>query len=125
MNIKPITKAHLDLVNGWLSARSLELPREYPAIGFIAYEGTYPIAAGFLRLVEGGTAILDSLVTNPAQSSELRSKSIDLVVENLIKKGKELGLSGIIAYTIEPNVLRRSTKHGFQELPHKVISVKL
>ena len=87
-----------------------------PKIGYIAFFGETPIAAGFLRRVEGGFGQLDTLVSNPHFGSQIRHIAIDKVVTELLADAKVLNLEGIIAFTADLGVLRRAVAIGFKVL---------
>lgn len=96
-----------------------------PEIGFVAEYNNYPVCMGFLRMVEGGYAQIDSLVTNPSFNSDIRHNGIVNVAERLITTAKSLGLSGIISYTADLNIIVRSEALGFKVLTHTVIALNL
>lgn len=87
-----------------------------PRIGYIAYLGQQPIAAGFLRRVEGGFGQIDTLVSNAHFGSQIRHNAIDKVVSSLLDDAKVLGLEGIIAFTSDTGVLKRAEAMGFHVL---------
>ena len=91
-----------------------------PTIGWVAKENKIPVAAGFLRRVEGGFGQIDTLVTNPDMPPELRNDSIDMVVRNLISDAKSLNFKGIICYSRDSNTLARSKSFGFQLLTQEL-----
>jgi hypothetical protein len=96
-----------------------------PKIGYIALLGGHPIAAGFLRRVEGGYAQLDTLTSNKYFGSQVRHQGIKKVVDALLQDAKDLKLHGIIAFTEDSGVLSRAKELDFKELPHKLIGLKL
>ena len=79
----------------------------------------------FLRMVEGGFAQIDGLVTNPDESKENRHLGNDIVTDRLIKKAEEFGLKGICSFSVDDNTVNRAKKHGFQVLNHKVFFLDL
>jgi hypothetical protein len=85
-----------------------------PRIGYIAMLGKSPVAAGFLRRVEGGYAQLDGLCSNAYLGSLVRNEGITMVVAALIQESKDLKLHGIIAFTRDDSVLKRAAALGFQ-----------
>lgn len=93
-----------------------------PKCGFMALYNGHPIAAGFLRRVEGGYAQLDGLTSNPYFGSKIRHEGIDLVVDTLLKEAKDLGLKGIIAFTKEPSIVSRAKEKGFQVVEQILIT---
>lgn len=97
-----------------------------PKIGYISLlNGQQPLAAGFLRRLEGGYAQIDTLVSNPYFGSLLRHEGIKLVVDTLLEEAKRLDLTGIVAFTNDQGVLKRAENLGFVELNQKVIALNL
>lgn len=97
-----------------------------PKIGYIAYLGNIPVAAGFLRRLEGGFAQMDTLVSNPYLGSKTRHIAIDKVVNSLIEDAKTLDLEGVIGLTADLGVLRRAEDMGFKVLDtQKLIALRL
>jgi len=96
-----------------------------PKIGYIATMNGHPIAAGFLRRVEGGYGQLDTLTSNKFFGSKIRHAGIVKVVDALLEDAKDLKLKGIVAFTVDSGILKRSADLGFKELPHKLIALKL
>jgi hypothetical protein len=88
---------------------------------------TTPVAAGFLRKVEGSkkTVILDSLITNKHIDADIRDKALQDLVHRLITWAIEHGISNILAFSTDENTLMRAKRFGFVELPHQLISLTL
>lgn len=95
-----------------------------PKIGYIAIMGGHPIAAGFLRRVEGGYAQLDTLTSNKFFGSQVRHEGIKLVTDALIEDAKTLKLHGIIAFTTDDGVLKRAKDKNFVVFPHTLFGIK-
>lgn len=96
-----------------------------PKIGYIALLHGQPIAAGFLRRVEGGYGQLDTLTSNPYFGSVIRHEGVSKVVDSLIQDAKDLKLQGLIAFTSDSGILNRAATIGFQEVNQKLISLNL
>ncbi len=96
-----------------------------PKIGYIAMMNGHPIAAGFLRRVEGGYGQLDTLTSNKYFGSKIRHDGIVKVVNALIEEATDLKMKGLIAFTIDEGVLKRSAEIGFKMLPQRLIALKL
>jgi hypothetical protein len=95
-----------------------------PKIGYIALLDKNPIAAGFLRRIEGDVlAQLDGLTSNPCFGSIIRHIGINEVVKAITTEAKQLKLKGIMAFTVDKSVLLRAEDLGFQRLAHSVISL--
>ena len=130
INLTPFRFKHLkalhDLLNSndYIGISEVNM-KTLPKIGYIATLNGHPIAAGFLRRVEGGYAQFDTLTTNKYFGSKVRHEGIVKVVDALIEDAKDLKLHGIIAFTTDAGVLSRASELGFKELPHKLIGFKL
>lgn len=87
-----------------------------PKIGFIAIqqETSTPIAAGFLRMVEGGFAQIDTLMSNAKESSETRHEALSRCVAALIAEATKLGLYGITATSRDEGTIKRAQSLGFR-----------
>jgi hypothetical protein len=95
-----------------------------PKIGYIALIQGQPVAAGFLRKVEGNiVAQLDGLTSNPYFGSIIRHQGISKVVDQLIYDAKALKLKGLIAFTVDKGILERAEAIGFHRAAHSVIAL--
>jgi len=115
----------LHKLNNYQHTAAITMKR-LPKIGYISYFGDSPIAAGFLRRVEGGYAQMDTLVSNPYFGSQIRHLAIDKVVKSLIEDAKTLDLEGIVAFTSDSGILNRALSMNFNILDtQKLISLRL
>lgn len=97
-----------------------------PKLGYIALlNGKQPVAAGFLRRVEGGYAQLDGLTSNPYFGSQIRHEGIKLVVDHLIDAAKQLKINGIMAFTADKGVLDRAAGLGFVKVEQQLIALRI
>lgn len=97
-----------------------------PKIGYIALIDNNPIAAGFLRRVEGNVmAQLDGLTSNPYFGSIIRHQGITKIVNQLIEDAKQLKLKGIYAMTQDCAVRVRAEAIGFKKIDHSVIVLSI
>ena len=94
-----------------------------PKIGFVATDSDDIVAIGFLRIVEGGFAQIDTLVSNGTLSPWTRHKGISGVVDALINEAKRLKLKGIMALTLDKSILMRAEAIGFKVIPQTVIGL--
>ena len=120
-------KALHDLLgsNDYLGISDVNM-KTLPKIGYIALRGGHPIAAGFLRRVEGGYAQLDTLTTNKYMGSIIRHEGINKVVDALIQDAKDLQLRGIIAFSRDYSIIKRAEDLGFHTLgEQKLFALKL
>lgn len=104
---------------GFLSMKTL------PKIGFMALLGHEPIAAGFLRRVEGGFGQIDTLVSSPHFGSAVRHTGINKVVDALLEEARSLRLAGIIAFTSDSGVIARGEALGFKKLSDSLLGLNL
>lgn len=122
----PFKFKHLSLLHDMLSSQKyLNISdismKTLPKIGYIAMLGNTPVAAGFLRRVEGGYAQMDGLCSNAYLGSIVRHEGVSKVVLSLIEDSNRLGLHGIIAFTKDQGVLKRAESLGFKTLSETLI----
>lgn len=117
----------LPVINHWLNLRFHNplTSEDVPMHAFIVSNNNDPIAAGFLRLIEGRNAIFDFLVTNPEAPSTYRDVAIGLVGEEIIKAARKRKIKRIIAYSIDTGTLTRAVRSGYVQLPHKLVALDL
>lgn len=112
----------------WLKHREAYIPiaQEMPKVGVMVYIDGTAVSACFLRMVEGGTAILDGLATNPESSSANRHEAIEAAVKSLIDTAKRMELKGIIAFTKDITVhMRAQNLHDFVATSDSVLTLSL
>lgn len=102
---------------------NLNLLNDLPQLGLIALDLPTPGAMGFLRRMEGDQYIFDSLITNPDLEPEVRDVLLDKLVTELVALASSQAITKILAYTVDNNVIERAKKHGFEVLPHTVLSL--
>lgn len=100
---------------------SPKLTDEFPALGFVAQDDRCLIAAAFLRRIEGNYALFDGLITNPRSSSLDRHVALEAVVKRIIRESRDLGIIGIMAYSLDTGTIERALSHGFKAMPHTLI----
>lgn len=126
MDIFPFTPGDLPDLIEMHRSNNLELGNYLPEIGFIVRDNqNKPIAAGFLRRVEGGLAQLDTYVTNAKAFAIDRHNAIDLLTQTLLNTAKNLNISGLIIITQIESIANRALKLGFTLNPHVVLGLKL
>ncbi len=118
VEVQAYQRSYFDLLQGMLSSQNVTNQEDItedsiPEIGFMAFEGSIPVAAAFLRRVEGGFAQLDGLVSNPECPSHIRHLGIDGVVSNVLNSAKKLGIKGVIAFTANKSTIVRASSLGF------------
>lgn len=100
--------------------------KNLPKIGYIAMLDNIPIAAGFLRRVEGDeVAQIDGLTSNPHFGSIIRHKGINLVLNQLVIHAKELNLLGLYAFCQDVSTIKRAEDIGFRVVSHSTLSLNL
>lgn len=112
----------------WLDARGMTATSldDLPEVGFIAIsaEGA-EIGAGFLRKIEGGYAMIDSLVTNPSASPEDRHAAMDKIMQKLIDTARKRNIRYLLGSTVDENTRLRAERLGFTTCPHALMSLTL
>lgn len=126
MNLLAFKHKHYQLLTDMLQSQECSW-REFisyktlPKIGYIAMLNDQPIAAGFLRRVEGGYGQFDTFATNPYFGSIVRNQGLELVVDALLDDAKRLKLQGLLAFTKDHGILKRAQEKGFHLLPDSLL----
>ena len=127
--ILPFKHKHLEALKEMHTARDNALNTELvyadlPKIGYIAFLGKQPVAAGFLRRVEPNHAQLDTFLSNPYFGSQIRHQGMSQVTTALLVEAKELGLKMVIALTKDASILARAKDQGFQVVEQTILAKK-
>jgi len=95
--------------------------KNLPKIGYIALLGKHPIAAAFLRKIEGGYGYLDTFVSNPYFGSKIRHEALSEISKNLMEEAKNQGMSGVLCSSAESSLVQRAKDWGFTVIEHTVL----
>ena len=97
-----------------------------PKVGVMAewLDGT-PVAAGYLRVVEGGYAIIDSLIADPASDKTRRNEALDGIITRLIVDGRRLGMKSLLAICELPATIERAKTHGFDPSAFMALTLQI
>ena len=93
-----------------------ETEETLPKLGYIASEGSIVVAICFLRKMEGGFAMIDTLVSNKDLASEFRHLGVQAVVDAVIAAARNQGIKGLICLTSDEGVFKRAMGMGFTSL---------
>jgi hypothetical protein len=118
---------HADHIRKWLGQRAMPLTyiQDLPDLGWIVFEGSEAISAGFIRQMEGSMVMIDNFISNPLANPLSRNLALDLITEEIIEEAKRMGKSSLIAFTKDAHTLERSARHGFSCAPHAMIFLDL
>jgi hypothetical protein len=126
--IKEFDKTYLGHINAWQMNRDYcphsDL-QDLPVIGYMALVDVYPMAAGFLRKVEGRMGLLDGFILNPSYPRSLKNEILDGITLKLIMAARELKMTGLIGLSLSSGILERAKKHGFKLRTEQMISLSL
>lgn len=114
-------------VNKWRVKRGLTQVSlsEMPSVGIIAKESYKAIAMGFIRQCEGRVGILDSIITDPDATSELRHEALDQIFNQVQELAKAMGLLMLMGTSVDAGTIERSKKVGFVESEAKLMVLKI
>lgn len=120
MIVRPYQSTDRAELNKLLEARGTAAGR-LPKRGFVVTDGPEAAAFGFLRKVEGGYMLFDSLISNPKLNSEQRNMAMELLWTTVIaaSKGKTL-----LGFTKDNGTLQRALKAGFAPEAYTVLVYK-
>lgn len=117
----------LDSINQWLAKRDTPPVTRHalPEIGYMAWHHNKPVAAIFLRRCEGRTGIVDSLITNPEESPEVRNFALDELIKFIIEKAPKYNITHLLGFSRDENTITRATRLGFVQSPYTVVAMEL
>ena len=99
---------------------------QLPKLGFVVYmergdvDKCEAVCAGFLREIEGGSYLFDSLISNPKLNSEQRHRGMSMLWSTILEAAK--GCS-VLGFTDNAGTMQRAEDAGFTRLPHVVLSL--
>jgi hypothetical protein len=96
-----------------------------PKLGMVAEINGSIVAACFLRMLEGGYAHMDTMVSDPTYSSEYRHIALTAITKLMLSAAKHMGLHGILAWSMDESILKRAEDAGFRLLPSTIAVKKL
>lgn len=99
--------------------------QELPKIGYVAYLGKQPVAAGFMRRVEPSYAQFDTFLSDPFFGSKIRHEALKMIVDQLIEDARDLKVRGVIAFTTDEGILDRALSNGFSMVDHVLLAKRL
>lgn len=97
-----------------------------PKLGIVVFKDntddmSVPVCAGFLREVEGGAYMFDSLISNKKLNSEQRHQGMTQLWAALLELA---GNSYVFAMTVDEGTKQRGETLGFVALPHTTYEYK-
>lgn len=111
----------IGILKNLLKARNMDVNMasdQYGVDGYVVYLNITPVAAGFLRKMEGDYGMLDAFITDPVILPEYRDKALDVLMSRLIDLARSQEITKLLAFTTDENTLKRVQKHGFGIVPH-------
>ncbi len=117
MKVREFKSRDLTSINKWLKARAKNgiTCQQLPRVGFVVPG----VAIGFIREVEGGMGIFESLVSNPFASSALRHAAMSAIYAKVMNDAR---FERIIGFSVDNGALSRSADAGWLQLPFTVMS---
>jgi hypothetical protein len=123
MQVEKYSKSHEHAMIYLMSTRQLALDAALPKLGYVVYDERgdvlIPVCAGFLREVEGGAYLFDSLVSNKNLSAEQRGEGMSLLWSAILGSTT----MPILGFTKDEQTYNRALEAGFVHLPHAVLSL--
>lgn len=118
---------HYGIVKGWLKERKHIIPdmEEFPELGVVAFEDGLPVAAGFVRMVEGGYGQIDGLTTSPAALAPVRHDAINHIVDKLVDMAQCVGVRQLYAFTSVASIKERALAIGMKPAPVSIYVMEL
>lgn len=129
MKFREATSKDKELIRQWLIARGMDesMVSSLPKLGVVASRAEeLPIlAAGYLREVEGGFGMIDSLIADPNSEPAHRNEALDGIITRLITDAKRIGMTALLANCKVTKAIVRAQQHGFQAQDFCVLTMNL
>ena len=113
---------HFHVFNSWIMDHDMNgVPREMlPKKGLVIYQGLIPVCAGFIIQTDCPYCYFEFFCCNKRIKKEYRNEGINLLIEKLCEKSKELGYKYIAIRSSIPKLLQRGESYGFKRLNKNV-----
>ena len=109
--VREYTKYDYDEVSSWYHSRSIPITEDYlPQHGFIIPG----VAAGFLYATDSNFCIFESFIANPEADRDHRKEGLRLIVEQMIKKAKNLGYRNAYGFATSQTMIQIGAEQGFK-----------
>lgn len=93
-------------------------PVEVPRLGFVVTHDDRAAAMGFMREVEGGSYMFDSLISDPELKTEQRHKAMLLLWAKVINQAAG---APIIGFSTNDGTINRALASGFKAVAYTVL----
>lgn len=104
----------------------IALAYDLPNMGYVVRQGNALIAVGFIRLIEGNHGMADSYITDPDIDPTSRNEALHQITKSLLEWAKAQGLRSVMAFSKDPNTIKRAETHGLISLEdHKFQLIRL
>ena len=120
MKLERYSANHEPELHRLLQARDMSIT-PVPKMGFAVLNMGRAAAMGFLREVEGGSYMFDSLISDPSLNSEQRHEAQRLLWSAIIEASAGHQLFG---YAENTGTIDRALSHGFISVPHTILVYK-
>jgi hypothetical protein len=116
MQVRDFKDSELLQLNHWLAKhRQAPIPKDaVPKLTFIVPG----VAIASIRLIEGGAAFMDNLVTNPHASSSTRHNALNALYSHIKLKTEQLNIKRLFGMTVDAGSHSRAIEQGFKPMPH-------
>ena len=122
-------EAHEEKFEELLASRNMDVQAildDIPLHGFMIFDNDdEPVAAGFLRFIEGPYGLLDSYISNPKHTSSERSEAFDMITESLLRLAKRFDLKKLFAFSLETNLINRACSFGFHRVAYEFCTLEI
>lgn len=117
MRLEQFTEAHRPELHRLLGQHDMPL-MAVPKLGFAVMQDSRAAAMGFLRAVEGGSYMFDSLISDNKLNSEQRHQAMQLLWAKIIN---EANGAPIVGFSINNGTVNRALAAGFRAVAYTVL----
>lgn len=122
MTIRPFTLEDYPTIHRWwVDHKWTPLPHDLlPVHGFVVEENGVMILAGWLYQSDSKIGWLEWIISNPESTHEDRSSAIDLLINVVIYKAKELGMKALFSSLKHDGLMKKYLANGFVKTDENV-----
>ena len=117
MQIKDFnTEKHYNIALNWWKSHKWACPLPsgcLPKFGIVVYDGDTPLSMGWLYITDSNIASFAFPVCDPELKGEKRAACIDLLINAITDKARELGFKMIFTYQSNEHLIDKLRDNGY------------
>jgi len=109
-----VSKDYATIANWWNGHNwPIVAPDFLPKLGLIIEDEEHKYCCGWLYRTDSLIAWVEFIVSNPKAPMKKRSEAINLLIEELLQKARQMGYGCVFTSVSQKGLMRRFAKQGF------------